>query len=381
MTTFREQLRKYTGDPNWKVGIPAAQPDVIPASQTGPTPGNIAMEKGKQTVEQETISNDFTPIANTYQIQPFTKEQEAQALKDAEQSTAFGLIMAERDKKMKEYQDRLNNDVKRTRALAWTNLFTNLAKLGGMGYAPVVKEDTTHMFKAFNDVDNVRNLMSQVADRYSSALTNSKLQYVESAKVAHNAAQKARYDANQKYVDAYNKAGMESRTKTKTKYEYDPGQDETDRLKREKLNAEIKQIQAREDLTQAQKDKIIREMEQGSKDKKPFYEFEHPDGYTYRISQSKAVDIVNYLTRIQAGEIDLGPTIKQEVEGDLNILANRYDADMKDAETLRIISKYMQKYPDLFRQFINSAQRTKTTKNNPSSTFVEDDSNMTIEYE
>ena len=346
------------------------------------TPEEIARQKGKVIIEEESIGNDFQPIANNYKMQPFTAEQEKQALKDAENSTAFGLIMAERDRKMQEYQNRLADDTKRARTLAWTNLFTNLAKLGGWGYAPVVKEDTTPMFKAFNDVDNVRNLMEQAGDRYSTALTNSKLQYVSNARDMHNAREKAMYDANQKYVDAYNNAGMESRTKSKTKYEYDPNDAETDKLKRQKLQQEIEQIQARKDLTVAQKEKLIREAQQGGSKKDPFYEFENSaDGYTYRISKSKAVDIENYLTRIKNGEINLGPSIKKEVEDDLDILNRQFNADMKDAETLRIISKYMQKYPGMFNQFINSANRVKTTKNNPSSTFMEDDSDITTSYE
>ena len=319
--------------------------------------------KGKTTITTESKENDFQPMQNTYKVQPFTLEQEQQALKDAEKSTAFGLIMAERDRKQKEYQDKLNNSKRTAKYLAWTNLFTNLAKLGGWGNAPVVKEDTTHLFKAFNDVDNVRNLMDQSQDKYDTALTNARLQYVESKRNAHNAQQQAMYDASQKYVDAYNKLGADKSKKVTTKQEYDPYAKQQNELKQQKLQAEIDSIKARKDLSEQQKAKIIKEMQEGKPgSNKPFYEFENKaDGYTYKISKSKAVDIENYLADIRDGKIaNVGSSLKEEVEDDLDVLNRTFNADMKDAETLRIISKYLQKYPDLFRDFINSAQRVKT---------------------
>lgn len=388
MATYYDKLKQYTDVPKRAVQQPAM---VIP-QVTAPVqnPGQAAVppeiaKNAKTVIETESVSNDFQPIQNTYQMQAFTPEQEKQALKDAENSTAFSLIMDERNRRQQEYQDRMNNSAKAAKALAWTNLLTNLAKLGGMGNAPIIKEDTTHLFKAFNDVDKVRELMQQSDERYSTALTNAKLQHVNNARTAHNAREQAIYDARQKYVDAYNKTGLESRTKTKTKYEYDQNQQTKNALEQEKLRAQIAQINARKDLTDQQKAKLIKELENGgSADKKPFYEFENKnDGYTYRISKSKAVDIENCLGDIKAGKVaGVGPSLKKEVEDDLALLKSRYTADMKDAETLRVISKYLQKYPDLFRQFTSSATRVKTNKNNASSTFqADEDEDITISYE
>lgn len=386
MTSLYDKLKQYTDVPKRTVQQPAVVIPQVNASVQNPVQAVVPPEiakNAKTTIETESVSNDFQPIQNTYQMQAFTPEQEKQALKDAETSTAFGLIMDERNRMQQEYRDRLNNNTRAAKALAWTNLFTNLAKLGGWGYAPVIKEDTTHLFKAFGDVDRVRELMQQSDDKYSTALTNAKLQYVNNARTAHNAREKAIYDARQKYVDAYNKTGLESRTKIKAKYEYDPTKEGMDALRRQKLQADIEAIRARKDLTEQQKAKIIANLENGSSNNKPFYEFENRnDGYTYRISKSKAVDIENYLGDIKAGKVaGVGPSLKKEVEDDLSILSRVFDADMKDAETLRIISKYLQKYPDLFQQFTNSATRVKTNKNTASSSFQADEDDMTISYE
>lgn len=388
MSTLYDKLKPYTEPPQRRVQ-PAGPVIVVPQPQPQEpvqtaVPAEIA-NKAKTTIETESVSNDFKPIQNTYQIQPFTAQQEAQALKDAENSTAFGLIMAERDRKMQEYQNRLKDNTRAAKGLAWTNLFTNLAKLAGWGNAPVIKEDNTHMFKAFNEVDRMRDLLGQTGDKYSTALTNAKLQYVQNARDTHNARERAIYDAHQKYVDAFNKTGLESRTKTKTKYEYDPAKDDMDALKRQKLQAEIDSINARKDLTDQQKKKLIAELQNGGSGSKKdaFYEFENKnDGYTYRISKSKAVDIENYLSDIKAGKVPgVDDTLRNEVEKDLALLKSRFTADMKDAETLRIISKYLQTYPDLFREFTNSAKRVKTQKNNISSSFQEDDSDIATAYE
>lgn len=389
MATYYDKLKQYTDVPKRAVQQPAMVIPQITAPVQNPgqaaVPPEIA-KNAKTVIETESVSNDFQPIQNTYRMQAFTPEMEKQALEDAENSTAFSLIMDERNRRQQEYQDRMNNSAKAAKALAWTNLLTNLAKLGGMGNAPIIKEDTTHLFKAFNDVDKVRDLLMQNNDKYSTALTNAKLQYVQNARDTHNARERAIYDAYQKYAEAYNKAGLESRTRTKTRYEYDPNQQAKNALEQDKLRAQIAQINARKDLTEQQKAKIIAELEKGgsgSGKDKPFYEFENQnDGYTYRISKSKAVDIENYLGDIKAGKVaGVGPSLKKEVEDDLSILSRVFDADMKDAETLRIISKYLQKYPDLFRQFTNSATRVKTNKNTASSSFQQEEDDMTTSYE
>lgn len=387
MATYYDKLKQYTDVPKRAVHQPAMVIPQITAPVQSPgqaaVPPEIA-KNAKTVIETESVSNDFQPIQNTYQMQAFSPEMEKQALKDAESATAFSLIMDERNRRQQEYQDRMNNSAKAAKALAWTNLLTSLAKLGGWGYAPVIKEDTTHLFKAFGDVDKMRDLLMQNNDKYSTALTNAKMQYVNNARTTHNARERAIYDAYQKYVDAYNKTGLESKTKTKTRYEYDPNKQAKNALEQDKLRAQIAQINARKDLTEQQKAKLIQELENGGKTNKPFYEFENQnDGYTYRISKSKAVDIENYLGDIKAGKVaGVGPSLKKEVENDLSILSRVFDADMKDAETLRIISKYLQKYPDLFSQFTSSATRVKTNKNNASSSFqADEDEDITISYE
>lgn len=369
------ELPKIKTKPNQPLTAVPATPQATPI---------VELPNGKTKITTKEYINDFEPISNDYKINPFTKEMEEQALKDAENSTAFGLLMDERNKKIKQYEEKLAKNTKAAKYLAWTNLFTNLAKLGGWGYAPVVKEDNTHLFNAFNDVDNVRNMLEQTDDKYSAALTNAKLQYVNNARDTHNTREKAIYDANQKYVDAFNEAGLKKGKEITTTTEYDPNKDELNALKQDEIRARIKAVEARTDLTEQQKEKLKKEIEKGGKSSegKPFYEFENKnDGYTYRISKSKAVDIENYLADIKNGKISgIDSALKDEVEEDLSVLERAYDADMKDAETLRIISKYLQKYPGLFRKFLNGSNRVKTTYND-SLDYQRDDQSTSLTSE
>lgn len=306
--------------------------------------------------------NDFTPVKNDYVIQAFTPEQEEAAYKSAESSVAFRSLLDERKNKHKDYIQRYQHAGETAKALAWSNLFTNLAKLGGWGAAPVIQEDTKPLMNAFQEADKVRNLYYQTDDAYGQALRQTRLDYVNAARATHNAIEKAKYEARQKEVDLINKANLERSGKTTTKevYKNDPTED----LKKQKLRAEIASILARKDLSKAQKDKLIKEAEDKASgaDKKPFYSYAGKDGYTYNLTKSQAQDIVTKLKQDKNNPPEgLSQQYLDKLDKDIGLLETALKYGQSDNATLAIIAEYLSSNPERFADILSRTPRTKTS--------------------
>lgn len=306
------------------------------------------------TVTEEKYTDTFTPEVNSYHVQPFSPEQENEAYNKSNKTSAFRTLMLERDGKLADYAIRHQNSVKNAKSLAWMNLFTNLAKFAGGGYAPVIKEDTTPMMKAFEEADKMRTLYDQTKYAYDQAGRQVRQKYVDSARATH--------DAEQKRVDLINEAAMKNRDKTTTKKTYER-QDPLESLKKQKLQAEIASINARKDLSKAQKDKLIKEAEDKASgaDKKPFYSYASEDGFTYNLNKSQAQDIV---TRLKQDKNNPPKGVDNDylakLDDDIALLETALEYGQTDAATLAIIAEYLDSNPQRFSDILNRTPREKT---------------------
>ncbi len=346
---------------------------------------DLAGAKSKVVTEER--YDDFTPVVNNYTVKPFSAEQEAKAYQEAGKTSAFGALMAERNDKLEDYADRYKKNAETAKALAWGNLFTSLAKLGGWGAAPVIKSENKPLMTAFAEADKVRDLYDQTKYAYDTAGRQMRQSYVDAARATHAAGEKAKYDAEQKRVDLANEAAMKSRNKTTTKYTYE--NDPLEALKRQKLNAEIAAINARKDLNDQQKAKLIAEI-QGGGSAKPFYAYRSRDGYTYNLTKSQAQDIVtrikqDYNNRLKEQGIQtveengsniLDPYTKK-LYSDLSILQLSLQHGQSDNSTLSIVSDYLNANPERFRDILNNAPRVETLKHSPSSSAAVTPQNKT----
>ena len=317
------------------------------------------------TVTEEKYTDTFTPEVNSYHVQPFSPEQENEAYNKSNETSAFRTLMLERDGKLADYAIRHQNSVKNAKSLAWMNLFTNLAKFAGGGYAPVIKEDTTPMMKAFEEADKMRTLYDQTKYAYDQAGRQVRQKYVDSARATHDAYEKAKYDAEQKRVDLINEAAMKNRDKTTTKKTYER-QDPLESLKKQKLQAEIASINARKDLSKAQKDKLIKEAEDKASgaDKKPFYSYAGKDGYTYNLTKSQAQDIVTKLKQDMNNPPEgLSQQYLDKLDDDIGLLETALKYGQSDNATLAIIAEYLSSNPERFQDILSRSNRV-TTKSN-----------------
>lgn len=316
------------------------------------------------TVTEEKYTDTFTPEVNSYHVQPFSPEQENEAYNKSNKTSAFRTLMLERDGKLADYAIRHQNSVKNAKSLAWMNLFTNLAKFAGGGYAPVLKEDTTPMMKAFEEADKMRTLYDQTKYAYDQAGKQIRQKYVDSARATHDAYEKAKYDAEQKRVDLINEAAMKNRDKTTTKKTYEK-QDPLESLKKQKLQAEIAQINSRKDLNKAQKEKLIKEAQATAsgrdKSNKPFYSYAGKDGFTYNLNKSQAQDIVTRLKQDKNNPpkgVDTDYLAK--LDDDIALLETALEYGQTDAATLAIIAEYLDSNPQRFSDILNRTPREKT---------------------
>lgn len=315
----------------------------------------------KSKVVTEETYDDFTPVVNNYTVKPFSAEQDAKAYQEAGKTSAFGALMAERNDKLEDYANRYKKNAETAKALAWGNLFTSLAKLGGWGAAPVVKSENKPLMSAFSEADKVRNLYDQTKYAYDTAGRQMRQSYVDAARATHAAAEKAKYDAEQKRVDLVNEAAMKNKTTTKYTYENDP----LEALKRQKLNAEIAAINARKDLNKAQKDKLIQEAQATAagrdKSNKPFYSYAGKDGFTYNLNKSQAQDIVTRLKQDKNNPPKgMDDDYIAKLDDDIGLLETALEYGQTDAATLAIIAEYLDSNPQRFSDILNRTPREKT---------------------
>ena len=315
----------------------------------------------KSKVVTEETYDDFTPIVNNYTVKPFSAEQEAKAYQEAGKTSAFGALMAERNDKLEDYADRYKKNAETAKALAWGNLFTSLAKLGGWGAAPVIKSENKPLMTAFAEADKVRDLYDQTKYAYDTAGRQMRQSYVDAARATHAAGEKAKYDAEQKRVDLANEAAMKSRNKTTTKYTYE--NDPLEALKRQKLNAEIAAINARKDLNDQQKAKLIAEI-QGGGSAKPFYAYAGKDGYTYNLTKSQAQDIVTILKQDKTNPPEgVSQQYLDKLDKDIGLLETVLKYGQSDNATLAIISEYLSSNPERFQDILSRSNRVRTKSN------------------
>lgn len=316
------------------------------------------------TVTEESYNQPFSPEMNGYQVKPFSPEEEGDAYNNSQKTSAFRSLMSERDTKLVDYALRHQKNAESAKALAWGNLITNLAKLGGWGYAPVVKEDNAPLMKAFAEVDRMRELYDRTSDAYNQAGRQMRQNYIESARAAHNASEKAKWDAEQKRVDLINEAALKNRAKTTTKRTYEDSS--MDKLKEQKIRAEIASINARRDLTKQQKAKLIKEAEDKASgaDKKPFYSYAGKDGYTYNLTKSQAQDIVTKLKQDKNNPPEgLSQQYLDKLDKDIGLLETALKYGQSDNATLAIIAEYLSSNPERFQDILSRSNRV-TTKSN-----------------
>lgn len=315
----------------------------------------------KSKVVTEETYDDFAPVVNNYTVKPFSAEQEANAYQEAGKTSAFGALMAERNDKLEDYADRYKKNAETAKALAWGNLFTSLAKLGGWGAAPVIKSENKPLMTAFAEADKVRDLYDQTKYAYDTAGRQMRQSYVDAARATHAATEKAKYDAEQKRVDLANEAAMKSRNKTTTKYTYE--NDPLEALKRQKLNAEIAAINARKDLNDQQKAKLIAEI-QGGGSAKPFYSYAGKDGYTYNLTKSQAQDIVTILKQDKTNPPEgVSQQYLDKLDKDIGLLETALQYGQADNATLAIIAEYLSSNPERFQDILSRSNRVRTKSN------------------
>lgn len=315
----------------------------------------------KSKVVTEDTYDDFTPIVNNYTVKPFSAEQEAKAYQEAGKTSAFGALMAERNDKLEDYADRYKKNAETAKALAWGNLFTSLAKLGGWGAAPVIKSENKPLMTAFAEADKVRDLYDQTKYAYDTAGRQMRQSYVDAARATHAATEKAKYDAEQKRVDLANEAAMKSRNKTTTKYTYE--NDPLEALKRKKLNAEIAAINARKNLNDQQKAKLMAEIQSGGS-AKPFYAYAGKDGYTYNLTKSQAQDIVTILKQDKTNPPEgVSQQYLDKLDKDIGLLETALKYGQSDNATLAIISEYLSSNPERFQDILSRSNRVRTKSN------------------
>lgn len=321
-------------------------------------------EENNLLTKKVVTTEEYVPLElqkNDYVIQPFTEDQEKEAYNDAKKSSAFTELLEERDAKLKKYKGRYDNNIKAAKALAWGNLITSLGKLAGWGNAPVVKSDNSHLMNVFGEVDRVSELYNQTSDAYKNAERKMIHDYVNRARDTHNASEKAKYNARQREVDLINEAALKRTGKTTTREEYthDPLQE----LKEQKLKMDIATIQARKDLTEQQKNKIIAEIQRGG-NTKPFYAYASNDGYTYNLDKSQAIDIITRLKQdLNSPPENVSQQYLSNLKNDIGLLETALQYGQSDNATQAIIAQYLSSDPQRFQDILSRSQRVKTSTN------------------
>lgn len=319
-----------------------------------------------------TVKENKTPVAvNDYVKQQFTPEMEAAALEAAKNSSAFQDLMTRRNERMSAYGQRAQNAENAVKGLAWTNLFTNLAKIAGMGYAPVVKEDTGFLDRAFAEADALRKNYYQRDDEYTDMLEKYKSSYVDAARAAHNKSEEEKYKAAQQTAKDKNRLALENTTTTTKIVEENPfKQAEHDR--EEKLHPlQEKKIVAQTNAANASAAKANAKAG-GADNDKVVYTYANPDdGYSYEITESSARDIKQILSAISEKTKD-NPVLKKQLDDDIGFIAESMEYGAQRAALGDLVAKYIGRYPEEFKDILNRSNKRKTINNTPPAAPVED---------
>jgi len=325
-------------------------------------------DKVVKTVTTEQTQYDEPLQKNTYQKKTYTNEMAQQALEEAKKSAGFQSIVNQWKDKQLSLQQRQDKAIKNTKMLAWGNLFTNLAKIAGMGEAPVIPTDNTFLTKAFNEVDKLKDAYYSQRDMYNQAMENYKAQYAINHRKRFEDNEDANYKAAQKYTDDINNRITKSATKTKTVEKTDPFAQANLDIKRSELGikkdkAESDKLvnQARIQNYEARTDKIKSD---NSSKKDPFYVFDNPkDGYRYSIDISKGTDILNALARIKDKE-GISEELKKTIADDMALFSKQYSYGDKRDELRSIVSRYLNEFPEEFNELLSRVPREKINNTN-----------------
>lgn len=336
-----------------------------------PVVNDVSQQDDKYKVTTTTTKKKQNPseiVTNNYKITPFTTEMEQTALSDAEKSSPFQMLMNRRNERLKDYKERSYNAARNAKMLAWGNLFTNLANLAGGGFAPVVKADTGFLDKAFAEADNLRQNYYKTDQAYSDALDNYKMAYIDNARKAHQASEKAKYDTAEKVAEAQNRLNLENTTTTETNTVVDPIKAAEQKRKDKELEIKRKQADSVVGKNNAQQKYYQAKADAESKDKSAkgkkdvLYEFDNPeDGYRYTIDLSKGSDIVNALSRIK--DRAKSKALQEQIEKDMGLFEKAYLYGDKKDELRGIVSRYLQQYPAEFGDILSNVPRERIEKN------------------
>lgn len=313
-----------------------------------------------KTVRTQQTEYDQPLLQNTYQPKEYTNQMAQKALEDAEQSAGFLSIVDQWKNKNKELQQRKQQAVQNTKMLAWGNLFTNLAKIAGMGNAPVIQNDTGVLNKAFSEVDKLRDLHYATKDAYDNAKASYKMQYAQNDRQQFQANEAARYKATQKFVDDTNEKILKGGKKTTTVEKSDP-------YAKAKHDREEQELSIKRQIAQSQINlNNARAESQGeNKSSKDIaYIYRPDDGKEYYIDNSLAQDIEERLKSLTPGVLQMTVTEGQMYNDYYNMTHDEFGADKqkKDSPTLgQIAAHFLKRYPNAFKDIVAKA-KTKTGK-------------------
>lgn len=341
----------------------------------------IEPEKQKEIVTTKVTTNkNDSPIAvNEYKKSPFTAEMEAAAMKAAEESSAFQSLMNKRNERMKVHGERATNAEKATKALAWTNLITNLAKLAGWGYAPVVKEDTSFLTDAFAKADALRNTYYNQGEKYEDMLEKYKTSYVDAARKAHQKTEEEKYKAAGEEAKAKNQLAKENTTTTTTTTEVNPYKEAENIRKGEMHVVNKNKGEAQTEAAKAQAAAANARAEAAAdkaKGDKVIYVYANPkDGNSYQITKSDArvirqmlIDTLNDKNDINEESSLLRKSIamrkaKEELKDDIAMITEAFEYGSQDSALADVVNKYLTRYPDMFSEILKRSKRQKTHQN------------------
>lgn len=335
-------------------------------------------EQQRQIVTQKTTTkkNDSEVAVNNYQIEPFTAEAEAAALKAAGESSAFQSLMNKRNERMQAFGTRAKKAEDATKALAWTNLFTNLAKIAGMGHAPVVREDTGFLSQAFSQADALRRNYYAREDAYEDMLDKYKMSYVDAARNAHQKQEIEKFKAAGKEAEAKNKLALQNTTTTTTTTTTDPFKEaDANRKDEEQKQKKIEQGWKKEmhdkklKLVEAQTKAANNKADKSeSGDEKLLFTYPHTDGNSYQITKSDGRLIKQKLLEINErsskDEVFKGnKKLKEQLEDDIALIDQAMEYGGQDSALADLVAKYINVFPEEFKDVLLRSKRTKTHSN------------------
>ena len=283
-----------------------------------------------------------------------------QALEDAKSSAGFLSIVDQWKNKQQELQQRKQQAVKNTKMLAWGNLFTNLAKIAGMGNAPVVPTDTGMLSKAFGEVDKVRDNYYATKDVYDNAKANYQMQYAQNDRKQFQANEAARYKAAQKFVDDTNEKILKSGKKIKTVEKEDPFAKAKHDREEQELSIKRQTAQSQINLNNARAES----QGENKSGKDIAYIYRPNDGKEYYIDKSLAQDIEDRLRSLTPSPEQIAKSEGQMYNDYYNMTHDEFGTlkQKKDLPTLgQIAAHFLKKYPDAFKDIVAKAKTGKTS--------------------